>query len=211
MRVPEAVPQLESQPEDWFGSSFKSTTKLWRLPPWYLHRLQPAENQVNLLLLLLQEQGDIILASTLETRYTTARNTLRSLAHWRSTSCAFPYNYNYNYMSTRKERRVAYSLSSYRRQWNPCHMDFDLVFQQVIDRQDRTTDWGTLQLYWNHYMSHSLEYRNTLPDKDSSHDDDDMPCRHPLHWGYCCSSCYRNDETPSRKPTPRRRQTSHRT
>ena len=26
----------------------------------------------------------------------------------------------------------------YRRQWNPCHMDFDLVFQQVIDRQDRT-------------------------------------------------------------------------
>jgi len=92
MRVPEAVPQLESQPEDWFGSSFKSTTKLWRLPPWYLHRLQPAENQVNLLLLLLQEQGDIILASTLETRYTTARNTLRSLANWKSTSCAFAFH-----------------------------------------------------------------------------------------------------------------------
>ena len=39
----------------------------------------------------------------------------------------------------RKERRQAYSLSLYRRQWNPCHMDFDLVFQQVIDRQDRTS------------------------------------------------------------------------
>ena len=36
-----------------------STTKLWRLWPWLL---QPAVHQVNLLLLLLQEQGD--LAST---------------------------------------------------------------------------------------------------------------------------------------------------
>ena len=27
----------------------------------------------------------------------------------------------------------------YRRQWNPCHMDFGLVFQQAIDRQDRTS------------------------------------------------------------------------
>ena len=52
----------------------------------------PARNQVNLLLLLLQEQGDIILASTLETRYTTARNTLRSLANWKSTSCAFAFH-----------------------------------------------------------------------------------------------------------------------
>ena len=37
----------------------------------------------------------------------------------------------------RKDRRQAYSLSLYRRQWNPCHMDFGLVFQQAIDRQDR--------------------------------------------------------------------------
>jgi len=36
--------------------------------------------------------------------------------------------------STRKDDKPTVC---YRRQWNPCHMDFDLVFQQVIDRQDR--------------------------------------------------------------------------
>jgi len=48
---------------------------------------------------------------------------VRSHTERRSTSCAFPYHYTYT-MSTRKERR---SLQSYRRQWNPCHMDFDLL------------------------------------------------------------------------------------
>jgi len=64
MRVPEAN-ALETQPEiDLVHQNSKSsTTKLWRLWPWLL--LQPtAVHQVNLLLLLLQEQGDIILAST---------------------------------------------------------------------------------------------------------------------------------------------------
>jgi len=57
---------------DRFGSSSNgSTTKPWRLSPWYLQPDTPAGNQVNLLAPpLLQERGDY-LASTLETRYRT--------------------------------------------------------------------------------------------------------------------------------------------
>ena len=37
--------------------------------------------------------------------------------------------------------------------------------------------FSLLELHWRHH--YSLVYRNTPPDKDSSHDD--MPCRTPLH------------------------------
>jgi len=47
------------------------------------------------------------------------------------------------------------TVYSYRRQWNPCHMDYGLVFQQAIDRQDRTPAEGRFS-YWN-YMETSLQ------------------------------------------------------
>jgi len=51
------------------------------------------------------------------------------------------------------------------------------LFQQAIDRQDRTQVEGRFN-YWNYRRYHySLKYRNTPPDKDSSNVDD-MPCRH---------------------------------
>jgi len=61
-----------------------------------------------------------------------------------------------------------------------------VLFQQAIDRQDRTRAEGRFS-YWKYCgnptthwrYQYSLVYRNTPPDKDSSHDD--MPCRHPLH------------------------------
>jgi len=53
-----------------------------------------------------------------------------------------------------------------------------VLFQQVIDRQDRTRAEGRFSFYWNHwrYTLNIQESLPLLPDKDSSHDDDDMPC-----------------------------------
>jgi len=64
----------------------------------------------------------------------------------------------------------------YRRQWNPCHMDFGLVFQQAIDRQDRTLQTeGRFSLLEPLEIQQPQQESLPLPDKDSSHDD--MPCR----------------------------------
>ena len=69
-------------------------------------------HQVNLLLLLLQEQGDFLLASTPtgdEEPYD-MRETLRSFTRKpESTNCVFCLPHSHTYMSTRKERQ-AYSL-----------------------------------------------------------------------------------------------------
>jgi len=125
----------------------RSTTKLWRLCPWY-SRLQPAENQVNLLLLLLQEQGDFLLASTPtgdEEPYD-MRETLRSLvANWKSTSCAFcfPYYYTHTYIvatgrTDDKPTTVSIRTAVQTTTMEPLpHGQFGLDFQQAIDRQDR--------------------------------------------------------------------------
>ena len=57
-------------------------------------------------------------------------------------------------------------------------MDFDLVFQQVIDRQDRTLQTeGRFSLLEPLEIQQPQQESLPLPDKDSSHDD--MPCRHP--------------------------------
>jgi len=135
----------------------------------------PARNQVNLLLLLLQEQGDIILASTLETRYTTARNTLRSLANWRSTSCAFP-STNHIYMSTRKERQ-AYSLL----QTTMEPLSHGLWSCSSKPLTDRTGHYRAEGRFSSTGTTGDTPFIGTLPlpDKDSSQDD--MPCRHPIH------------------------------
>ena len=46
------------------------------------------------------------------------------------------YYYNYIVATGRTDDKPTVC---YRRQWNPCHMDFGLVFQQAIARQDRTS------------------------------------------------------------------------
>jgi len=100
----------------------------------------PAVHQVNLLLLLLvQEQGD--LASTVGDEELTydMRETLRSLANWKKHNLClcFPYYYTYTqHRRSRKERRSLQSLTDD----NGTPATWTLVlFQQAIDRQDRTS------------------------------------------------------------------------
>ena len=89
----------------------------------------------------------------------------RSLVNWKKHKLClcFPYTYNHTVATERNDKPTVY----YRRQWNPCHMDFGLVFQQVIDRQDRTlqtegrfSSTGT--------TGDNLNRNLPLPDKDSS-------------------------------------------
>ena len=66
----------------------------------------------------------------------------------RSTSCAsFPYYYTVYYINTTSQPKGTTSLQSILIDDNgtPATWTLGLVFQQAIDRQDRTTDWGTLQ------------------------------------------------------------------
>jgi len=91
------------------------------------------------------------------------------------------------------------TVYSYRRQWNPCHMD-NLVLSSSKPLTGRTGQVEGRFSYWNHWR-YTLNRTLPLPDKDSLHYND-MPCWLP---SIEATSCYRNDETPSRKPTPRRR------
>ena len=85
------------------------------------------------------------------------------------------YYYNYIVATGRTDDKPTVC---YRRQWNPCHMDFGLVFQQAIDRQDRILQTeGRFSL---------LEPLETQPSQDSlpttgqgliARRRDDMPCR----------------------------------
>ena len=139
-------------------------------------------------------KGDYLAPTVLETRShrtTCARHFAHSQKWKKHKLClCFPYTYT---TSTRKDDKPTVC---YRQQWNPCHMDFGLVFQQAIDRQDRTLQSRrTLQLYWNHWR-HNLNRNLPLPDKDSLHYND-MPCwLHSIE----ATSCNRNDETIS-QPT----------
>ena len=92
-----------------------------------------------MLLLLPQEQGDYLASTVLETRsHRTTCETHFSFArqaNGRSTSCAFPYTDT----SSQPKGTTKPTVYSYRRQWNtPVTWTFGLVFQQAIDRQDRT-------------------------------------------------------------------------
>ena len=98
-------------------------------------------HQVNLLLLLLLEQGDFLLASTPtgDKEPYDMRETLRSFTRKpESTNCVFCLPHSHTYMSTRKERRSLQSPTD--DNGTPATWTFGLVFQQAIDRQDRTTD-----------------------------------------------------------------------
>ena len=116
--------------------------------------LKPAVNQVNLLLLLLQPgaRGPRFhwRRGTVHHMRETHRSFARKLEEAQVVPLASPYHYYYT-MSTRKERR---SLQPILIDDNgtPATWTFGLVFQQAIDRQDRTLlqSRRTLQLYWNH-------------------------------------------------------------
>jgi len=78
-------------------------------------------------------------------------------------------------------------------------MDFGLVFQQAIDRQDRTQVEGRFN-YWNHWrytLHRTLSHNRTRTHRTS------MTCLvgNPSIEGYYYDSCNRNDETISQTHT----------
>ena len=103
----------------------------------------------------------------------------------RSTSCAFPPTTT----STPSQPEGTTTLPSLQSiliddNGTPATWTLGLVFQQAIDRQDRTQVEGRFN-YWNHWRYTLDSGLLPLPDKDSSHDD--MPCRHttPLRLPPC--------------------------
>jgi len=136
------------------------------------------------------------------------RDPLHSLAKPNGKAQVVPFAFPYT--NVYPKGRQAYSLLLQTTMEAPATWTL-VLFQQAIDRQDRTQTEGRFSLLEPLEIQQPSQESLPLPDKDSSHDADDMPCRHPSIDGYSCSCCYRNDETPSRKPTPRRRQTLHRT
>ena len=146
MRVPEAISQPETQPEKQRRSiSFTKNPNHPHSFGDFAHGTTPADNQVNLLPPpLLQERGD--LASTLETRrYRTPRETRRSPTQTnnrrRSTTCAFPSSTSTTSTSSQPKgmTTIAYSLLLQTTMEAPATWTL-VLFQQAIDRQDRTTD-----------------------------------------------------------------------
>jgi len=142
----------------------------------------PVVHQVNLLLLLLQEQGDFLLASTPtgdEEPYD-MRETLRSFTRKpESTNCVFCLPHSHTYMSTRKERQAYSLLLQTTMEPLPHGLLVLSSSKPLTGRTGLQTEgrFSLLELHWRHH--YSLVYRNTPPDKDSSQDD--MPCRTPLH------------------------------
>jgi len=58
-----------------------------------------------------------------------------------------------------------------------------VLFQQAIDRQDRTLQSRrTLQLYWNYTGDIMTAWYTGILHRTRTHRSyDDMPCRHPIH------------------------------
>jgi len=98
--------------------------------------------QVNLLLLLLQEQGDFLLASTPtgdEEPYD-MRETLRSLAKMEEAQVVPLLSISYNYNPSSQPEGPTTSLQSVATDDNGTPVTWTLVlFQQATDRQDRTS------------------------------------------------------------------------
>ena len=108
-------------------SKSESPTKLWRLCPWPESKLTcpsptpgargPPRLHTNRRRGAIQHARDSSFARQTGKAQAVPFTFLLSIS------------YIYIHRRNRKERRhyQAYSLSSYRRQWNPCHMDFGLV------------------------------------------------------------------------------------
>jgi len=127
MRVRRRYRNLESQPEDRFGSSNSIDHQPQSFGDFAHGHYTAAVHQVNLPFSYYHYRSKgTSLPHQLETRsHTTCeRLIVHSQTGRGSTSCVFCFPYTYT-MSTRKERHSP--QSSYRRQWNPCHMDYGLV------------------------------------------------------------------------------------
>jgi len=152
-----------------------------------------AVHQVNLLALLLpQEQGDIILASTGdEVQYDNREiHFVRShLANWKKHKLClllFHVLLLHLHLLQRLPERTT-SLQPFNQDDNGTPATWTLVlFQQAIDRQDRTLlqSRRTLQLYWNHWR-HSLHRTLSHYYRTRTHHTTMMTCRHPT--GYVTS------------------------
>ena len=143
MRVPEAISQPETQPEIDLIHHQKSIVpqSFGDFGHGCLSRPYTKLTCPSALLLPLpqEKQGD--LASTGDEVSYTARDH-RSLVNWKKHKlCLLSillHHLLHIHNNVATERNDKPTVYSYRRQWNPCHMDFGLVFQQAIDRQDRT-------------------------------------------------------------------------
>ena len=105
----------------------RSSHKVWRLWPWLL--LQPtAVHQVNLPFSYYHRSKGTSLPHQLDTRSHTTCERHSSFARqteWKKHKLCLCFPHSHTYMSTRKDDKPTVCL--YRRQWNPCHMDFGLV------------------------------------------------------------------------------------
>jgi len=172
----------------------------------------PAVHQVNLLALLLplpQEQGDLASTPTGDEVPHAKDSFARQLKpNGRSTSCASSPHLLLQPRRNRKEQR---SLKSILIDDNgtPATWTFGLVFQQAIDRQDRTLQSRrTLQLYWNYTGDIITAWYTGILHRTRTRCNDDMPCRHPPLRLQTLQE--RRDKPKGPSLTPRRKQTSHR-
>ena len=109
------------------------------------------------------------------------RETLRSLANWKKHKlCLLSIPLELHLLQRLSERTTSLQSATDN---NGTPATWTLVlFQQAIDRQDRI-----LQTEGRFSLQEPLEYTldtgipPLLPDKDSSNDIDDMPCRTPIH------------------------------
>jgi len=139
-----------------------------------------------------------------ETRYTTARRDsfVRShLVNWKKHKlCLLSillHHLLHIHNNVATERNDKPTVYSYRRQWNPCHMDFGLVFQQAIDRQDRTLQTeGRFSLLELHGDITTAWYTGILHRTRTRCKTTCLVGHHSIE----ATSCNRNDETIS-QPT----------
>jgi len=142
----------------------------------------PAVHQVNLLALLLlplQEQGD--LASTLETKYhTTARDP--SFARKLEEAQVVPFHLLLLQLNPSSQPEGTTTLPSLQSTTDdngtPATWTLGLVFQQAIDRQDRTPAEGRFS-YWNYTGDIITAWYTGILHRTRTRCNDDMPCRHP--------------------------------
>jgi len=183
MRVPEVATGIATE-GDRFGSSSKpeSTTKLWRLSPWYLNRLHRPETKLTYFSISYYRRGETTsLCPPCWRRGVTVWQRETSLLskpekHNLCLSISIFHHLHLHHVATERNDISLQSALLQTTMEPLSHGQFDLVPASHWPTGPDTS-WGTLQLlelYWRHH--YSLVYRNTPPDKDSLHDVDDMPC-----------------------------------
>jgi len=153
----------------------------------------PAGNQVNLPFSYYRNKGTIVLASTLETRYRTLRENLRSLANWKKHKLCLLLSIHLLQLHVATKRNdVAYSLLLQTTMEPLPHGLLVLSSSKPLTGRTGYYRLRDASVYWN-YRRYTLNRTLPLqPDKDSSYIDD-MPCW--LHSIEASTPC----RTPSHK------------